>query len=130
MPGSNTSKPRSPRPATAAAELPIFIRAIGVSIEDTDREYLRRKLKRQLGKFTRSVERVSVRIEDLNGDRGGIDKRCRVKVVLRGLPSIVVDEHHHSTRAAMDRALHRTETAVQRSVQRRRPKFAPRKPEA
>ena len=26
------------------------------------------------------------------GRRGGIDKRCQVKVVLRGLPSVYVDE--------------------------------------
>lgn len=111
----------------SASGLPVFIRAVGVPIEDSDRAYLRRKLDRKLGKFSRAVERASVRIEDINADRGGVDKLCRVKVVLRGLPSVVVDERHHSLQAAMDRSLSRTENAVRRSVQKRRPNFAPRK---
>lgn len=50
------------------------------------------------------IERVSVRVEDVNGQCGGIGKRCLIKVVLSGLPSVVVDERRHSLQAAMDRA--------------------------
>ena len=104
----------------AAAHTPAHIRAVGAPIEVQDRAYLRRKLGMKLGKFARAIERVSVRIKDVNGPRGGIDKLCRIKVVLSGLPSVVVEEQHASLQAAMDRALRRTETAVRRSVQRRR----------
>lgn len=39
----------------------------------------------------------------------GIDKSCRIKVVLSRLPSVVVEERHHSLQAAMDGApAHRT----------------------
>ena len=99
---------------------PAHIRAVGVPIEPQDRAYVRRKLGTKLGKFARAIERVSVRIKDVNGPRGGIDKVCRIKVVLSGLPSVVVEEQHASLQAAMDRALRRTESAVRRSVQRRR----------
>lgn len=117
---------RAVRPArregesTAATQTPAFIRAVGVAIDEADRAYLRRKLDRKLGKFATSIERISVRIEDVNAERGGVDKRCRIKVVLSGLPSVVVDQQHHALQAAMDFALDRVQTAVRRALQRRR----------
>jgi CBS domain-containing protein/ribosome-associated translation inhibitor RaiA len=111
-------KARSGR--TAAAQTPAFIRGVGTSLDAGDREYLRRKLGRRLGKFAPSIERASVRIEDVNGPRGGIDKRCRIKIALSRMPSVVVEERHPDLQAAMDRALARTERAVRRALQRRR----------
>lgn len=108
-------------PATAAGT-PAYIRAVGAPVDAADRDYLRRKLGRKLGKFEPAVERASVRIEDVNGPRGGIDKRCRIKVVLRGLPSVVVEERHETLQAAMDGALARVERAVRRATERRRTK--------
>jgi CBS domain-containing protein len=107
---------------TETALTTAYIRSVGTALEDADRDYLRRKLGRKLGKFARSIERVSVRIEDINGPRGGIDKRCRIKVVMSGLPSAMVDERHPVLQAAMDRALERTEHAVRRIVGRRQVK--------
>jgi ribosome-associated translation inhibitor RaiA len=91
-------------------------------LDAAGQDYLRRKLGRKLGKFGSSVERASVRVEDVNGPRGGVDKRLRIKVVLSGLPSVVIDERHHSLQAAMDRALARVERAVRQAAQRRRTK--------
>jgi CBS domain-containing protein/ribosome-associated translation inhibitor RaiA len=105
---------------TAPAETPAYIRAVGVDLSPEDKDYLRRKLGRKLGKFSPQIERVSVRIEDINGPRGGVDKRCRIKIVLSGLPSVVVEEQHESLQAAMDGALGRAERAVRQSTQRRR----------
>ncbi len=117
------------RPDSAKrAPLPAHIRSAGSMLEAADRDYLRRKLGRKLGKFGRAIERASVRVEDVNGPRGGVDKRCRIKIVLSGLPSVVVDERHHSLQAAIDRSLARVERAVRQAVQRRRMKpLRPRK---
>jgi len=103
----------------SAAQIPAYIRAESVPIDGADRDYLRRKLGTKLGKFARAVERVSVRLRDVNGPRGGIDKRCAIKVVLTGLPSVVVEEQHASLQAAMDRAIAGAERAVRRSMKRR-----------
>jgi ribosome-associated translation inhibitor RaiA len=108
----------SGRPVTE--QIPAYIRATDSVIDEADKNYLRRKLGRKLGKFARAIERISVRVEDVNGPRGGVDKSCRIKVVLSGLPSVHVEERHHAVQAAMDRALARTEHAVRQVVQRRR----------
>jgi CBS domain-containing protein/ribosome-associated translation inhibitor RaiA len=105
---------------TLAAETPAYIRSVGAVLDAADESYLRRKLGRKLGKFASSIGRTSVRVEDVNSPRGGVDKRCSIKVVLSGLPSVYVEERHHSVQAVMDRALARTERAVRQTVQRRR----------
>jgi len=110
--------------SAAAAQTPAHIRWVGVPVDRADRDDLRRKLGRKLGKFATAIERASVRIEDVNGPRGGVDKRCEIKVVLSGLPSVVVTEQQHSLQAAMDRALDRTERTVRRALKRRRTRAA------
>jgi ribosome-associated translation inhibitor RaiA len=74
----------------------------------------------KLGKYSASIERVSVRVSDVNGPRGGADQRCRVKVVLSGLPSVVLERRHAKVEAAIDTALRATEETVRRVVGRRR----------
>lgn len=105
---------------TAPSSTPAYIRAAGVTLDAADKDYIRRKLGRKLGKFAWSIERVSVRVEDVNGPRGGVDKRCRIKVVMPAIPSVVTEERHHSLQASMDRALTKAERAVRQAVQRHR----------
>jgi len=105
-----------------AAETPAYIRSVDSVLSSEDRQYLRLKLGQKLRKFAPAVERSSVRVEDVNGPRGGVDKRCRIKVVLRGMPSVVVEELDESLQAAMDGALTRMERAVRRATNRRRKK--------
>jgi hypothetical protein len=67
---------------------PAHVRLIGVELDDDERANIRRKLGMKLGKFATSIERISVRVTDMNGPRGGVDQVCNVKVVLSGLPSV------------------------------------------
>jgi len=99
---------------------PAHIRVLGTELDDEDRQYIRRKLGMKLGKFASAIERVSVRVEDVNGPRGGVDHVCRVKVVLSGRPSVVVEKRDASQDAAIDGALAAVERAVRRSVGKRR----------
>jgi hypothetical protein len=101
---------------------PAHIRVFGVELDPDDRTYVRRKLGMKLGKFATSIERVTVRVEDVNGPRGGVDHECRVKVVLSDLPSVVFIERDASLAAAIDRALAGSERAVRRALRRRRMK--------
>ena len=87
---------------------PAHVRLIGVELDDDERAYIRRKLGMKLGKFATSIERISVRVTDMNGPRGGVDQVCNVKVVLSGLPSVVIErrarraKRRHRRRSARD----------------------------
>lgn len=105
---------------TAAPQVPANIRVSGVELDDDDRAYIRQRLGAKLGKFAKSIERVTVRVRDVNGDRGGVDKVCNIKVVLSGLPSVVFESQSASLKVAVNAALTGVERAVRRSVDRRR----------
>jgi hypothetical protein len=105
-----------------ASPIPAHVRVEGVALSTDDHADIRRKLGMKLGKFAWSVERVTVRARDANGPRGGVDQECTVKVVLSGLPSVVVRRRHAALHVAIDEALHAVERAVRRSVGRRRMK--------
>ncbi len=100
--------------------IPAHIRVFGVNLSSEKRASIRQQLGRKLGKFGNSVERISVRVEDVNGPRGGVDQMCRIKVVLSGFPSVVFEAQDASLDAAIGSALTGVEQRVRRTVQRRR----------
>ena len=113
------------RESRRADVVPAHIRVLGTNLNKDTRRYIRHKLSRTLGKFTQSVERITVRVTDVNGPRGGVDQLCRIKVVLRNLPSVIVEARNAFIDNAFRRALAGAERTVRRSLQRRRMK--PRK---
>lgn len=107
---------------TSPERVTAHIRVTGASLTWRQHKDIRRKLGMKLGKYASSIERISVRVADVNGPKGGVDQRCRVKVVLMGLPSIVVARQDAVAQVAIDAALRATAEAVSRVLGRRREK--------
>lgn len=85
-------------------------------MSETERGYLRVRLGKKLGKFSAHIERATVRINDVNGPKGGVDVQCTIKVVLSGLPSVVVEEMAESVPLAFNRAADRCTRAVRKAL--------------
>jgi putative sigma-54 modulation protein len=66
------------------------------------------------------IRTVAVRMTDINGAKGGQDKRCRVVVALRKLGTVVVQAVHADLYAAIDKAVSAAREAVARHLKRRR----------
>jgi hypothetical protein len=96
------------------------IRVHAVAIDDDDREYIRKRVRTLFRKYGRVAERVTVRVRDVNGPRGGVDMVCRVKVVLKGLPSVVVERRTSHLKSAVSGALVAAARAVSQTLRRRR----------
>jgi ribosome-associated translation inhibitor RaiA len=113
----------------SSTQKPISIRtAAGRDLDPDMRAYIRRRLTAQLGKHADSISRVTVRVRDINGPRGGVDQVCRIKVVLKRLPSVVYTAQASSLQQAIQRAIGGTERAVRRTLRRRvRVKRTPRR---
>src|SRR5688500_12531678 len=61
----------------------IHTRAMGFVLTDAIRRHVEARVGAALGPFARWILKVTVRLEDVNADRGGVDKRCGIVVALR-----------------------------------------------
>jgi ribosome-associated translation inhibitor RaiA len=115
-----------PRPAKRASDrrssdrVTAHVRVLGAELDEPTCAYIRRKLGTKLAKFATSLERISVRLVDMNGPRGGDDQLCLIKVVVSGLPSVVVERRRPTVQAAIDAAMRAAEHSVRRTIERRR----------
>jgi ribosome-associated translation inhibitor RaiA len=64
------------------------------------------------------VLRLTVRLDDVNGDHGGPDKRCRIVAGLRRHRTVTVEDVGADLYAAVDAAAHKARHAVLREVKR------------
>lgn len=88
------------------------------------RDELQRRLTLALGRLTTAIRTVEVTITDINGPKGGADKRCRIQVRGPRLRDVVVEQVGLDVLGTVVTAVERAGYAVTRSVARRR-RFAP-----
>lgn len=99
----------------------VEIRAHGAALTEDIRSYVQRRLHFALGRFALRVGRVTVRLSDLNGPRGGVDQTCRITVERLPSRQIVVQECVDADLyAAIDDATTRIGRSFARALQRER----------
>ena len=91
------------------------------SVHPSLAELARRRLEFAFWRFGTRVESLRVRLLDLNGPKGGIDKRCLVAVRLsRPRRLIVIEDMDADAAVAIDRAVGRAARSVARAIQTQR----------
>ena len=101
------------RGRTAVELTPVAIRStIPISREVETR--MRRKLVRRIGHAAPLLERGTIRFDDVNGPRGGVDTVCKIKLVLSGRPSVVASDRGRAAEPAFERASSKVQHALQR----------------
>lgn len=94
----------------------IVIQARGFPLTAALERHVHNRLGFALSRASGRVRRVHVRLSDLNGPRGGIDKRCLVETRLDGLPVVVVEDVQPDMYTAIDRATGRTARTLMRRL--------------
>jgi len=98
----------------------IDIRTFGFAPTDAILAHVRRRVSAALGWAADAVGVVTVRLDDVNADRGGVDKRCRIVAPLRGRRSdCVADVVSNDLYAAVDEAASRVRRVAVRRLSRR-----------
>ena len=97
----------------------IDVRIETADLADAFRRYVQRRLRFALGRVAGRLGRVTVRITDLNGPRGGVDISCRISAEILParrlfLQEVVSDELF----GAVDRAADRVGHCIRREIER------------
>lgn len=72
----------------SAMQLELHNRQAGMDKEDASR--VERLLRLSLGRFNGTVSRVKVTLSDMNGPKGGVDKRCVIAAKMKETGQVVV----------------------------------------
>jgi len=97
----------------------IEIQARNFSLTRAMRAHIERRLGFALSTCYRHVRRILVRLSDINGPRGGSDKRCQLEVMLPG-QAVVVEDTEADLYVAINRAASRAGRTVMRQLRRKR----------
>lgn len=100
------------------------LRAQGFDLTDGLREHAERRLRFALDWARHEIGRVVLRFSDINGPRGGSDKRCQVRIPLPRMRDVVVEDTAADLYVAMDRAIERAARTLERRLSRQR-EFGP-----
>ncbi|MFS8070205.1 MAG: HPF/RaiA family ribosome-associated protein [Byssovorax sp.] len=98
----------------------IHVRSRGFDLTKALRAHAERRLLFALGRFGRRLQSVMLRMDDVNGPRGGADKRCQIVARLAPGGDVRVEELDGDLYAAIDRAADRFDHTVAREMERRR----------
>jgi putative sigma-54 modulation protein len=82
------------------------------------RRHIERRFCFALERFARRIKRVRVSVGDVNGPRGGVDKRCQVALVLMPSRTIVIEDWDADIYVAVDRVADKAGRHVGRRLKR------------
>jgi len=98
----------------------INIQARNFPLTDALHSHINRCLGFALSARGENIQRVLVRLSDINGPRGGVDKCCHIQVVLTRLSDVVIEDTEANLYDAIYRAANRAGRAVRRRLMRQR----------
>ena len=98
----------------------VDIKTNGIDLTDGLREHTERRLEFALDRAHHDISSVTVRLSDINGPRGGFDKRCQIQIPLPHHRGVVIEETDADLYVAIDRAASRAGNTLGRQLSRRR----------
>jgi ribosome-associated translation inhibitor RaiA len=84
------------------------------------RDYALRRIHAQLSRFGTEISTITVRLSDMNGPKGGADKRCHISVRGPSIGTTTIDERREDAYAAVDVVVERAAHSAGRELERQR----------
>ena len=94
----------------------IVIQTHGFPLTGALEKHVQDRLRFTFSRVANRVRRVRITLSDINGPRGGVDKRCLIEARLDGLPSVVIQDLQSDLYIAIDRAAGRAARSVMRRL--------------
>ena len=110
----------------------IEIQAHDFTLTEALEAYINRRFNFVLSSRYDQIKRIRVQLSDINGPRGGIDKRCCIQISIPRLKDIVIEDTESNLYIAIARATDRASRTINRRLarlqQKSRKLFVPHKP--
>jgi ribosome-associated translation inhibitor RaiA len=91
--------------------------ARGIEVSRELQNFIERRTRFALGRFTRRIKSLTVRLTDVNGPRGGVDQCCDIRVDAGLGQEVIVRERRSSVHAAVTVAAERAARALGRQLE-------------
>ena len=101
-------------------DMKVDFRFRGIEASEALKEHFRRRVAFHLSRFGAEVSRVVIRIADINGPKGGLDKQCQLMVTGPRLGSVTLDDISGDVVSAGDMAIERIGRTISRELERQR----------
>lgn len=98
----------------------IEVRAPGIQLSGALRSYIHHRIQFSLRRFAGQLDSVVVRLKDVNGPRGGADKRYRVSLRLGSDGRVLLEQTHADVYEAIRSAFARLGHSLSRRLSRRK----------
>lgn len=105
-------------PSNWGHDMQLEIRGRDIYVSHALRAHIERRLRFALNCFASRISKVRVKLEDLNGPRGGIDKCCQLAISLAPSSRIVMEDRASSVYTAIDRVAAKAGCYIGRRLKR------------
>ena len=82
-------------------------------IPDAFSEHIETSVEDVLAPFAKQLTRVEIHLRDLNGSKGGVDKRCLIEARPRGLDPLTAEQESATVKDAFRGALEKLQRVLQ-----------------
>ena len=89
-----------------------------MSLTDALNVHIRDRINFQFASRSDHIQRITVRLSEVNGPGGGEDKCCKVTVTMPGFEEILIKELQADLYVAISRAMDRASRILHRRLQR------------
>ena len=98
----------------------INLQARDFHLTDSLESQIRQKMKNILNRFDQKIRMARVVLSDINGPKGGKDKRCTIKIEVHNFKTIVVDEVTENMYESISRCSQRAKRAIDKLFNKNR----------
>src|SRR5689334_19435523 len=95
----------------------IAIRDKGLGLSPVEKSHLEDRLNFAPGRFADRVQGVNVYLSDENGQKGGVDKACRMVASLPGQQPVVIQDQDSNLLSLLGRAVDRLGRTLARRLE-------------
>ncbi|WDE08497.1 hypothetical protein SG34_031740 [Thalassomonas viridans] len=104
----------------------LAVNTLNVEMTSEAISQIKQKARKVFSRVSDNIMAVKLTLDDVNGPKGGRDKKCMVIVHCHGMPSVVASNNEQSIIGAVNLALTKAHTALVKKIKRsqtNRPQF-------